>query len=230
MRQSSLLLLSGGLDSLVAGAMAAEESELKLALTFDYGQRSAVREIAAAARACEHWGVEHEVIDLPWMARITGCCLVDREKDVPSTTERLVDGDEAEARALAVWVPNRNGVFVSIAAAWAEARGLHRIYGGFNAEEAATFPDNGPQFVEAANGLLDWSTRSRPRVVAPFTRGWDKAAIVDAGEARKVPWEAFWSCYHDGERMCGRCESCVRCRRAFRAVGLEARVEGRFED
>ena len=228
MNETGLILLSGGLDSLVAMAMAVEDCDLRLALTFDYGQRAAPREIEAARRACGHWDVEHRVVSLPWMEGITGCCLVDRGKEVPSTTEGLVDGDEAADRAAAVWVPNRNGVFVAIAAAWAEARGLNRIYGGFNAEEASTFPDNGSEFVEAANALLAWSTRSRPRLHAPFTASWDKAAIVEAGEARGVPWDAFWSCYHDGDRMCGRCESCVRCRRAFRAVGLEDRLAGRF--
>jgi len=215
----SIVLLSSGLDSAVAFKAALDEWGVDLALTFDYGQRAAEKEIECARRICGRFGVRHEVIELPWLEDVTRTSLVYRGEKVPALTEAELD-ERAREAAHAVWVPNRNGAFINIAACFADAFGIGRIVCGFNAEEGATFPDNTPEFVEAVNGSLYYSTENHAKVVAPVG-GLDKVGIIKKGMSIGAPLDLSWSCYFSGERPCGKCESCVRRARAFRLAGVE---------
>jgi len=200
-------ILSGGLDSTVSLAAAAREMEVVLALTFDYGQRAARREREAASRISRRYGVPHRTVGLPWLAPLTRTALVNRRARLPRR--------EMSARsARAVWVPNRNGAFIEIAAAHAESLGARLLVTGFNREEAATFPDNSPAYVRAVNRALSFSTASGVRVVS-FTAGLDKRGIVRLGRRLGAPLELIWPCYGGGRRWCGACESCLRCLRAL---------------
>lgn len=195
----AIVLLSGGLDSAVALAMTRDAT---LALNFDYGQRAARAE-RRAARALARWKrVPLRHIKLPWLR---GGALTDRARALPP--------GPSPTSAAAVWVPNRNGVFIAVAAALAEAAGVRRVVAGFNREEAATFPDNSAAFARAANAALGYSTANRVRVVAPTAR-WDKREIMKRARRLGVPIDKLWPCYRGGRRICGRCESCVRFARA----------------
>ena len=110
-------------------------------------------------------------------------------------------------------MPNRNGVFLAVAAAFAERLGAGRIVVGFNREEAETFADNSVPFLLAANRALRFSTRNRVRVESP-TKDWDKRRIVLEAERRKIALDAVWPCYEGGRRWCLECESCLRSLRA----------------
>jgi 7-cyano-7-deazaguanine synthase len=215
----TVVLLSGGLDSAVAFKRALDETQVLLCLTFDYGQRAAQPEIAAARAMADRFGVDHRVIDLPWLGELTSTALVDAARELPEPEpDRLDDPDAGRESAAAVWVPNRNGVFIAIAAAFAEGRDAEGIVAGFNAEEAATFPDNSPDFVAAANAALFRSTRNRARVIC-YTQHLTKAARAALGRAIEAPLELAWPCYREGPELCGRCESCRRFERALRASG-----------
>jgi len=219
---SDVVLLSGGLDSTVNLALARAEGVVGLALTFDYGQRAARNEAAASRTICRVVGVRHKVVRLPWLGRIKGSALTDRSIRVPRpSVDELEDPAATRGSAAAVWVPNRNGVFVNVAAAYAEGLGCNRVVVGFNAEEAATFPDNSPAFVRAANRALRYSTRSGTKVFC-YTTEMAKPEIVRTARRIGAPLELTWPCYEGGSRPCGRCESCVRFRRAVRAAGCEA--------
>jgi 7-cyano-7-deazaguanine synthase len=213
----AVVLLSAGLDSAVNLKRAFDESGVALALTFDYGHRAARREAAAAAFMCQQLGISHDVIPLPWLAEIADTALVASHKPLPEVTPQLL-GDPAVASgdtARAVWVPNRNGVFVSIAAAYAESLGAEAVVAGFNAEEAASFPDNSADFIAAANQLLHHSTRRRPRLIS-YTIDLRKADIVRLGRSIDAPIPSLWSCYRGEAEHCWRCESCARLERALR--------------
>lgn len=208
--QSAVVLLSGGLDSGVATAMFVRDGGRVLAsLCFDYGQRAAARERAAAAALARRFGGEFHAIALPWLgalAQRSGSALVDAARALPTgTVER--PGDAASAAK--VWVPARNAVFVAVAGAYAEALGAGCVLAGFNREEAATFPDNSPAFLAAATEMLRHGTRTGVAVASP-TLHLDKAAI--RAEARRLGFSPgdFWSCYEGGTAPCGRCESCLR--------------------
>ena len=226
MKERAIALLSGGLDSCVATELLAEKYDIVCALTVDYNQKAAQREIDAARALCKRLGVDHRIIALPWLGEITNTALVSQDADIPTTTERTVD-DKAEActRAKAVWVPNRNGLFANIAASFADAFNVDAIIVGFNAEEAATFSDNSIACADALTKSFSYSTLARPRIVAP-TAALRKEEIATIAAKRDV--SEFWSCYLGGEKMCGTCESCVRTLRAFRAAGALERIENLF--
>ncbi len=211
----AVVLLSGGLDSLVAAALTRTGATLVLALTCDYGQRAAQRETEAAQRQAAWLQCPHQVVALPWLGALGGSALTETDRALPEPEPADLDAPEPAAHsARAVWVPNRNGVLVNVAAAFAERLGADWVVCGFNAEEAATFPDNSRAFMQAADALWSHSTLSGLSLHAP-TADLDKAEIVRRGRALGVPLESVWSCYLGEEKQCGRCESCRRLQRAL---------------
>jgi 7-cyano-7-deazaguanine synthase len=214
---TAVALLSGGLDSGVAAALWREQGQtLALCLTADYGQRAAAAECAAAERLATRWQTPWRRVDLPWLAaaaRHQGSALVDSGRPLPQGTLE-VPGDARSAAA--VWVPARNVVLVAVAAAFAESLDAEAVLGGFNREEAATFPDNSAAFVAAAGSVLALGTRRGVRLESP-TLAMDKREIAAAARRLGLDRADFWSCYAAGPSPCGRCESCLRSERAFAA-------------
>ena len=220
----AITLLSSGLDSVAALAIAGECLEIEMAITFDYGQRAVQREMEYSRKVCEYFGIEHRVIRLDWLGEITHTSLVNRDEEVPSLS--FEDIDEAapavitENSAKAVWVPNRNGVMLNIAGSFAESRDCDYIVVGFNGEEALTFPDNSLAYVQAMDNAFSYSTQNGVRVLAPLIK-MGKTEIVKRALEAKAPLEYSWSCYHGGEVPCGQCESCMRRARAFKNTGVK---------
>jgi 7-cyano-7-deazaguanine synthase len=222
----SIVLLSAGLDSVVNLAQAVTKTDVVAAITYFYGQKSALKEIERAEAISARYAIPHAVIDLgclpPSDNALTG------PEPLPEISEKDLD-DPAKSAASAdkVWVPNRNGVFINVGAASAEANHADQLVVGFNAEEAASFPDNGKKFVEAANLALSYSTKNHVRVVS-YTLELLKSDIINMGLELKVPFDLIWSCYDSGELMCGVCESCVRFKRAATTAGAAYLNKGRF--
>ena len=223
-RRKSLILLSGGLDSAANLAFTAYFDEPVLALTIDYGQRAAKPEIEAAKKLAKYYGVEHLVLDLKWLGALGGSALTSTAIALPEmATSKLDDLPASKESAKQVWVPNRNGVLINVAAAIAESRKLAQIVVGFNKEEALTFPDNSSQFLGVATLSLKYSTSNGVKV-ACYTDLMVKTEIVQAlrNLEKPFPFEMVWSCYHGGEatagKMCGKCESCQR---FMRATGIK---------
>ena len=202
-------ILSGGLDSTVSLAAATRKMDVVLALTFDYGQRAAKREREASAKIAKHYKIPHRVVPIPWLAGLTTTALVNRKSALPRN-------EMSERSAKAVWVPNRNGVFIEISAAHAEALGATRLITGFNREEAATFPDNSVPYMKAVSRALSFSTANGVKVVS-FTGALDKRGIVRLGRRLDAPIDLVWPCYEGGRDWCRTCESCLRSLRALDA-------------
>lgn len=212
----SVVLLSSGLDSTVNLFAAREKSEVVLALTFNYGQRAASKEIQRAKAIADLVGVRHQVVELPWFSEFTRTSLVNSSIDVPVHEKVSIDDFEVSTNtAAAVWVPNRNGIFLNIAAAYAEGLGAQWIIPGFNAEEAVTFADNSQEYLEAATESLRFSTQNQVRVQC-FTTQKNKTEIVQLGKSLDVPFDLIWPCYFGGDSPCGECESCQRFARAMK--------------
>ncbi|MDW7732815.1 MAG: 7-cyano-7-deazaguanine synthase QueC [Methanolobus sp.] len=220
---TAIALLSSGLDSVTAISVAREHTEIKLALVFDYGQRSARREIECAKKISEYFGFDLRVVDLGWLAGITATSLVNTANEVPVMSLEKISEDADPSicfeSAKSVWVPNRNGVMINIAASFAESMGLDNVIVGFNKEEAVTFPDNSPEFIEAMDNSLSYSTLNKVRVVSPLI-GMNKKEIVLKAIEVNAPLGFSWSCYHGEDVPCGTCESCVRRKRAFAEAGI----------
>jgi queuosine biosynthesis protein QueC len=227
MRKKAVVLLSGGLDSSVNAFITAGTHELVLALTFNYGQRAAVSEIRSAAALAKHLGVRHQVVELPWFKDFNRSSLLVDSMSVPTGAAVSIDDQkQSEQTAKSVWVPNRNGIFLNIAAAYAEALDAEVIVPGFNKEEAATFPDNSQAFLDKITDSLYYSTANHVKAEC-FTTDLVKTEIVKKGEALKLPWKLIWPCYFTGDQWCGQCESCQRGKRAFAAAGVD--VSGLFK-
>ncbi len=192
-------------------------------LTFDYGQRAYDREREAAARLSAHYKVAHQTISLPWFKELLqGGGLINRKDRLPTPQAReLSEFDASTKSAKAVWVPNRNGVMIEIAAGIAEDLGAEAVLVGFNREEAATFPDNSKAYVEALSKALSFSTSNHVKLLSP-TLSLDKVEIVNEARRLSLPLDNLWSCYEGEAQMCGVCESCMRLKRALAAHGVLA--------
>lgn len=199
-----IILLSGGLDSLVSLGLAKDEYNVQLALTFDYGQKSLKKEVEASAEISKYYGLKHEVVELPFLKNITHTAVVS-EDEVPTD----IYGTEESAKA--VWVPNRNGLFLNIAASYADSYEYTHILIGANKEEGQTFPDNTQEFIDGINESFKYSTFEGVKVVAPLIK-YDKNEIVKIAIKHSIPLEMLMSCYNsyniEGKKHCGKCESC----------------------
>ncbi len=205
----SIILLSGGLDSLVSMGLCREKYNITLALTFDYGQKAASKEAEAAANICKYYNTEHKIINLDMLKSVTHTSLVSEEK-IPQKDD-LIDG---QSSMKSVWVPNRNGLFLNIAACYADGNDYDYIIIGANKEEGETFSDNTSEFIESVNNMFEFSTLKKPRVIAPLIN-YTKNDIVKHALEKKIPLELTRSCYLGREKHCGECESCVRLKKAL---------------
>lgn len=217
----SVVLLSGGLDSVTNLYLAKKESKVVLALTFDYGQRAAEKEESAAQYFCKLNNVNHKSIDLKWFTDIGKSSLIDRKHNIPVGKQVQIDDMTTSAEtAKSVWVPNRNGIFLNIAAGFAESLGAELVVPGFNAEEAKTFPDNSGTFLKAVSKSFEYSTANKVKA-ASYTIDMEKPAIVALAKSMQIPLEKIWPCYFAGPKWCGECESCLRFKRALKSQGFD---------
>ena len=219
----SLVLLSAGLDSTVNLYMERDShsnQKIGLALTFDYGQKAAQREVACSKKICEALQIEHKVLSLDIFKDFhlsKGCSLLNPEKKVPQFKKgQSLENFVQDKSTRSVWVPNRNGLFIALAATYAEALGWNRVVVGFNAEEASLFPDNSTSFLEAMNRSLSFSTANGVQVVS-HTLDKNKRAILSLAKKLGVNLKWIWPCYLGGKDWCGKCESCQRFKRVQEA-------------
>jgi 7-cyano-7-deazaguanine synthase len=206
-----------------------------LAVTVDYGQRAARREMERASALCAAHGVRHEAIEAKWLGRYSRDALTTPGTalpDVAAETEGAGGGEPAPARddasLRALWVPNRNGLLANVGACLAEALGMGYVVMGLNAEEGAVFPDNSPAFIRETNRAFSYSTLSGVRLRS-FTRNMNKMEILAKALACGLDFRHLWSCYNGGELMCGSCPSCARLLAAAEGLGVRERLKGYFE-
>ncbi len=215
---SAIILLSGGLDSSVSLAVIREEHERILALTFNYGQVSFKSEYTASKSLSEFYKIKHLIIDLDWLKNISNSSLNKCENIPLLTDEDLENTKLTKETAKSVWVPNRNGLFVNIAACYAEALNYNKIIIGANTEEGATFKDNTYAFVNAINNSFKNSVNKDIELIAPFIN-MNKEEIVKRGIELDFPFNLIHSCYKNFSKHCGQCESCVRLKQALELNG-----------
>jgi 7-cyano-7-deazaguanine synthase len=218
----SVVLLSGGLDSTVNLYLAAQKSQVLQVLTFDYGQKARTKELQSASKLCQKLNIPHQVISLSFFSQIGGSSLTDHSQVIPTGKDVSIDDMAVSQKtAKSVWVPNRNGIFLNIAAGFAESLKADWVIPGFNIEEAATFPDNSKNFLNALDHSFSFSTANQV-VTQCFTTDLNKTEIVQLGIKLGVDWGLMWPCYHENEKWCGQCESCQRSKRAFRQAQVDA--------
>ncbi|MFH0810662.1 MAG: 7-cyano-7-deazaguanine synthase QueC [Pseudomonadota bacterium] len=211
---AAVVLLSGGLDSCVAAAVAAANGFFELALLHaSYGQRTQERERRAFEEIADFYGVAQRLaVQVPFFAQIGGSALTDAALDVPQGAPG--------AGIPATYVPFRNTHLIAMGVSWAEVIGAKAVYIGANELDSSGYPDCRRSYLRVCQRLIAEGTRpeSGIEIKAPLIE-LDKAGIVRLGLKLGAPLHLTWSCYTGQERACGRCESCLLRLRGFAVAG-----------
>ena len=212
----ALVLFSGGLDSTTALALAIKEygKENVVALSVSYGQKH-IKEIEASNKIASFYDVEHIFLDLSKIFEYSNCSLLSKnEKDIP-LGDYKAQLDKTNGN-LSTYVPFRNGLFLSSAAAIALSKECDLIYYGAHKDDAAggAYPDCSVEFTNAINEAIYLGSGKKVKVVGPFVN-MNKAQIVKLGLELNVPYELTWSCYEGKDEACGKCGTCIDRKNAF---------------
>ncbi len=205
MKEKALILLSGGLDSLVSLDMARKTLDVKLALMFDYGQKAFEDEKEAVINICSYYKLNYKIIELPFLKEISNNALTNKENNNFNTLGE-------------VWIPNRNGLFLNIGACYGDKYNYGYIIFGANREEGIDFPDNTKNFTKCAKEFFSFSTLNKVNVLAPCLE-FDKIQIVNYAIDNNVPLNLLKSCYQ-GSNSTGKkhCLECMSCKLLYNAI------------
>ena len=220
-----LVLLSGGLDSTTALAMAVDKygKDNVVSLSISYGQKH-IKEIEASNKIAAYYGVEHIYLDLEKIFEYSNCSLLSH------SDEAIPKGDYKEQleakKVLSTYVPYRNGLFLSSAAAIAISKNCDVVYYGAHKDDSSNdaYPDCSPEFTKAINEAIYLGSGKKVKVVGPFVN-MHKKDIVKVGMELKVPYELTWSCYEGHDKACGKCGTCIDRKKAFLDLGLKDPIE-----
>ena len=212
----AVVLVSGGLDSMVSAAIAREAGYEVLALSFDYNQRHRV-ELAAARRVASAIGAARHIVLPMDLSAFGGSALTD---------DIAVPKGGVQPGIPVTYVPARNTIFLSLALGWAEAAGARDLYIGVNALDYSGYPDCRPEFIAAFEGLAELATKAGVegapfRIRAPLQH-MTKADIVREGARLGLDMGLSWSCYDPtpAEEHCGLCDSCRLRAKGFDEAGV----------
>lgn len=221
-KPKAVCLCSSGMDSTVAAGIAKQDGFEIYLFHVSYGQKAEKQELYAIAHLANFLdAVEVKSVRTDLFEGLSA---------LTSPTGQIPLGDDVNLKPSSTpptWVQCRNLVFLSLASAYAEWLGAERIYTGFNAEEARSYPDNRPEFVNRFNSTLERAVASfskPPFVKAPLIH-LQKPDIVRKGIELDVPLELTWSCYQDRKIHCGACEACQHRIKGFQEAGAEDPTE-----
>ncbi|MGO4139356.1 7-cyano-7-deazaguanine synthase QueC [Rhizobium brockwellii] len=217
----TIVVCSGGLDSVTLAHKVAAEQQLIGLVSFDYGQRHR-KELDFAARCASRLSVPHHIIDIANIGgHLSGSALTDNV-EVP-------DGHYAEETMKATVVPNRNAIMLAIAFGLAAAQKADAVAVAVHGGDHFIYPDCRPGFIDAFQRMQNEALEgyASVKLLAPYVDV-SKAAIVVDGEKHGTPFSETWSCYKGGELHCGRCGTCVERREAFHLAGVRDPTE--YED
>ena len=200
----AIVLLSGGLDSLVALDIIKCENEIALALNFNYGQLVFKEENEAAKNIAKYYDIELKTIELPYLKALCNNALTNFENK---------NNDDFNS----VWVPNRNGLFLNIAASFCDSLDIDKIVIGANKKEALEFSDNSRDFINAINESFKYSTLKHCEVAAPCI-DFDKVDMINYAIDNKLPLSYIKSCYSPFENNKAHCGKCKSCKLLFEAI------------
>jgi 7-cyano-7-deazaguanine synthase len=210
----SVIIVSGGLDSVtLLHHLVKEEKRKPAVITFGYGQKHHQEVACAQVQARELGCNRHLLLDLSLLQPLfAASALVSSDIAIPAASE--VVGDPQPA----TYVPNRNMIFLSLAAAYAETCGVADVYYGAQRHDIYGYWDTTPQFLSRLNELFQLNRQTPIKIQAPFVN-YSKTDILRVGLALAVDYAATWSCYEGGAAACGCCSTCVERLNAFAEVG-----------
>jgi len=219
----AIVLVSGGMDSLVTTAIAKAENEEIYLLHFNYGQRTEGKEQEAFQKICKHYAPqEARIITLDFIKEFGGNSLTDHSIPIPNYTHKSTIASIAKGEVPNTYVPYRNGIFISIACGWAEVLQATRIYIGAVEIDLSGYPDCRSAFFQTLQTAINIGTRDENYIelCTPLIR-LNKTEIVQLAIKLGAPLEYSWSCYQNEDHPCGVCDSCYLRRKAFEVAGVE---------
>lgn len=211
---TALVVCSGGMDSVVAATFAKKRMGMDLHLIhFQYGSRAEGPEVEAVKNVAKYLDAQLTLFPLN---------IYDKSDSALLDPDSKVAGGEEGAEFAHEWVPARNIVMLSVATAFAEARGYNVIVLGNNLEEAGAYPDNEPEFIHRFNDILPFAVGDgrKMEVIMPVGNLM-KHEIVKLGEEIKAPMHLTWSCYRAGQHHCGKCGPCFMRQTAYRINNIK---------
>jgi len=214
----AVVILSGGMDSTTAAFIAKNEGYEIIPVHFNYSQRTEKRELKAFNDICDYLKLENRyIIDVPFFKQIGASALVDENIDVP------VDGIKPGIPV--TYVPFRNGIFLSIAAAVAEKEGAEAIYIGVVEEDSSGYPDCTEEFIKNMQKAINSGTKPETNIEikTPLVH-LKKEDIVKTALKYNVPLELTWSCYQNENEACGVCDSCRLRLKGFEKAGIRDKI------
>ena len=225
--QKHTVLLSGGIDSTTALYWARNRDKRTTAITFDYGQKNRV-EIQAARKITARLEIPQTILQVD-LGQIGGSPLTDPSLSLP----RMESITQIQEGLPETYVPFRNGIFLALAAAWAETQEITGIVCGFNVIDSPNYPDTRESFVKAMEKAINSGTgaafgRKRITILAPFLN-LSKSAIIKQGMALGADYSFSISCYRDSEIPCLRCSSCLLRQKAWEEAGMKDPLIVRLE-
>jgi 7-cyano-7-deazaguanine synthase len=203
-----VVVLSGGPDSATVAYWAKNQGYTMYPITFRYGQ-IAVKETEAAQKIAQSLGTQTKIIDLSALKGIFGDVTALCNADIPLTSEFTAP----------IIVPFRNAIFLSAAVSYAVSVCANKIFYGAQGSDEPFYPDCRREFYEAFEKAARLGTGEEISIQAPFS-GMSKAEVLKKAVELGVPLADTWSCYLDGEKHCGKCESCVNRKKAFQQAGI----------
>ncbi len=213
----AVVLVSGGMDSLVTAAMANETHERLAFLHLNYGQKTEAKELECFNKIADFYKVPEifrKVIDVSYFKQIGGSSLTDDQIEV-----KKYHGDSNEIPDS--YVPFRNTHIIAMAVTWAEVIGAKKIYIGAVFEDSSGYPDCRPSYYEAINKLIFEGTKEQDITVITPVINMKKEEIVNKAIELNAPIKSCWSCYSENEEACGVCDSCALRLRGFQKAGIE---------
>ena len=214
MKNISIVLVSGGMDSCVTAAIAKQENEDVAFLHISYGQRTERRERKAFNDIADFYNIEKRLdVSIEYLAKIGGSSLTDESIEV---SEANLESKEIPTS----YVPFRNANMLSIATSWAEVLKAKAIYIGAVAEDSSGYSDCRPEFYEAFEKTIEAGTKpdTNIKIETPIIH-LSKAEIVKKGIELNAPLHLSWSCYRSEDSACGTCDSCALRLRGFSQAG-----------
>ena len=208
----TLVLLSGGMDSVTALYWARQQHEVVGAVSFDYGSKHNEKEIAFAVWHCAQMKVKHDTVALPFVNDLFASDLLKSGGDIP-------DGHYEEQSMKRTVVPFRNGIMLAIACGIAESREAEALVIAAHSGDHAIYPDCREPFMHSMATAMREGTYARIELLRPFIDK-DKTAIAQLGHDLGIDFAQTWSCYKGGHIHCGTCGTCVERREAFLNAGL----------
>ncbi len=214
-KQLAVVAVSGGLDSCVTAAIANKDYNLALA-HINYGQRTESKELNAFHEIADYYKAEKRlVIDYSHLTKIGGSSLTDKNIEV-------TDADLVSDKVPSSYVPFRNASILTSCVSWAEVIAAKAIFMGAVFEDSSGYPDCRPEFFNAFQGVIEEGTKPEThiKIETPIIN-MSKAEIIKLGMDLKAPIHLTWSCYKEGEKACGVCDSCALRLRGFQTIGIE---------